>query len=272
MSQLTAISPAHLAPNRAPKRSLPSFQTSGVQPGTSPKFPKWNCRDQHPRFSSHSLALRYEAPRATRLPRAHPRGHCLSNRNTPKLKFLVTHTKQSLAQFLIATFGALERRSAANLQPAHRPSPTPALIASKRDSEILENCLTRFHSATSTFLIDNFLRDLSRGFSSHSPFASVPAWAGEAEGQLFCPEQRNAPRLVRVKTRGLCISNRHTYEKLELLLSAFRISETSISNRQENALHPRCKCRLGGPQLRCLAGVSLRGMLLRLVSPRDGPQ
>src|SRR5690348_849477 len=34
-------------------------------------------------------------------------------------------------------------------------------------------------------------------------------------------------------------SNRQTYEKLELLVSSFRISQTSVSNRQSNALHPR---------------------------------
>src|SRR5690348_3356957 len=62
-------------------------------------------------FASHSLALRNEGRPLTT-------GHCLSNRNTPKLKFLATYRKQSLGQFLIATFRAFPRR-APNFQPAH---------------------------------------------------------------------------------------------------------------------------------------------------------
>jgi len=204
MSQLTAISPAHLAPNRAPRRPFPSFRASGVQIPITSTFPKWNAT---------------------------------SNRNTPKLKFLVTHTKQTPAQFLIATFRALVRRTAASFQPAHCPFPDPGLFAAKRGHEILENCLTRVYSNTSKFLIDNFHRHSSSGFSSHSP-AQI-----RVEGPVAHPKKQKTPRLSQMKARGLCRSNRHTYEKLELPLSSFRISETSIPNRHKTALHPRCKRR-----------------------------
>ncbi len=53
-----------------------------------------------------------------------------------------------------------------------------------------------------------------------------------------------APRRLRPSAAAystlLAISNRHTYEKLEPILSTFRIRETCISNRHKNALHPRC--------------------------------
>jgi|SRR5215472_17953045 len=45
--------------------------------------------------------------------------------------------------------------------------------------EKLENCLTRFHSATSIFLIDNFYQDLSGGISSCSTL--IPVWIESGE-------------------------------------------------------------------------------------------
>jgi hypothetical protein len=206
MPPLIAIPSAHPSSKQTPKAPLPSFRTAGVQLGTYPTFPKWNA---------------------------------ISNRNTPKLKFILTHTKQSLAQFLIATFRALVRRSAVSSHPAHRSSTTPALIAIKSASRKLEISLTHFYSVTSKFLIDNFHRHLSSSLSPGSPAPS------RLKGPFTRPTKRKTPRLVLTKAKGPCSSNRHTYEKLELLLSAFRISETSISNRLKTALHPRCKRRLG---------------------------
>jgi hypothetical protein len=172
MSQLTATSsPGHPAPNGPPRIPLPSFQAPGIQPPITSTFPKWNAT---------------------------------SNRNTPKLKFPVTRTKQSLAQFLIATFRAFTRRAAASSQPAHPFSPTPGLIAIKSAHRKLEIFLTRLYSNTSKFLIDNFRRYLSSGFSNSSHV--LPP-----EGPLGRPEQRRAA--------SHRLSNRHTYEKLERELS-----------------------------------------------------
>ena len=121
-------------------------------------------------------------------------------RSTSKLKFAVTPTKQSLGPFLIATFRALPAKPA-----QHGPAPSSYSAARK-----LENHSTRFYSATSKLLIDNFARDLGCGISSHSSLATSHSR-----------------------------SNRHTYEKLELVLSTCRINKTSISNRHKTALHPR---------------------------------
>src|SRR5690348_3168841 len=49
-----------------------------------------------------------------------PKWNAISNRNTPKLKFLVTRTKQTLGQFLIATFRAFAHRTT-NFQSTYRP-------------------------------------------------------------------------------------------------------------------------------------------------------
>ena len=195
-------------PMSAPAQS-PSYPSVRIASPPQPsQFPKWNCRDQHRRFPSHSLALSYEGSlacpdkgRATCLPRAQPRGHCLSNRNTPELESLVTRTKQSPGQFLIATFRAFAHRSAGNFQSAHRPSPTPALIATKRVPRKLEISLTHIYSATSLFLIDNFCRFVG-GFSSRLPMIS-----------------RLTRRSRSVATAGRRFSNRKIYEKLELLVT-----------------------------------------------------
>ena len=106
-------------------------------------FPKWN--------GSHSALLpTRHSSLVTR--------HCIPNRNTPKLKFPVTHTKQSLGQFLIATFRAL---APMHIEYAPAPSGSP-------ETRKLENHLTRFQSATSKFLIDNFEPARRGGFSRHS--------------------------------------------------------------------------------------------------------
>ena len=117
------------------------------------------------RSLTHSLPLRNGGPLSA--------SHCFPNRNTPKLKFAVNHTKQSLAQFLIATFRAL-----AAMPREHWPARNGFPEARK-----LENRLTCFPSATSKFLIDNFWRDFSNRWSI-----------------LGRP----------------CISNRQSYEKLEV--------------------------------------------------------
>ncbi len=52
-------------------------------------------------------------------------------------------------------------------------------------------------------------------------------------------------------------SNRHTYEKLELPVSHRKHSVALISNRQENALHPRCFAAPQPSKLGPQAGVSL---------------
>ena len=149
-------------------------------PIPSYQFPKWN-RGHH----SAVLPARHS-------PLACPDGgtvarHCLSNRNTPKLKFPASYTKQSPAQFLIATFRALPAMPEEYLPVSDR-SP---------DARKLENHLTRFYSATSKFLIDNFVRPVS--IRSLSPLKIL------AGGN----------------------SNRHTYEKLEVPLSIAK-SATSI--------------------------------------------
>jgi hypothetical protein len=162
MSQLTATSsPGHPAPNGPPRIPLPSFQAPGIQPPITSTFPKWNA---------------------------------ISNRNTPKLRFFVTRTKQSLAECLIATFRAFTRRATASSQPVHPFSATPGLIAIKSAHRKLEIFLTRLYSTTSKFLIDNFRRYLSSEFSSCSlsPARSITSHR---------------------------LSNRHTYEKLERELS-----------------------------------------------------
>ena len=158
--------------------------------------PKWNCRGQRRRFSIHSTL-------ATR--------HCFSNRNTSKLELPVTHTKQSSGQFLIATFRALARRAVGIFQPAHRPSPAPALIVINSVARKLEILLTRSDSATSKFLIDNFCR-----------------LVGTAAFRHLAP------------VNSLFVSDRHTYGKLELLVSYTKQAPRPISNRHKNALHPRC--------------------------------
>src|SRR6185437_16254581 len=117
----------------------------------------------------------------------------------------VTRTKQSLAQFLIATFRAFVCRAAANLQTAHRPSQTPALIAIKRDPRKLENRLTRFHSATSKFLIDNFLRDLSACISSHSKLSPSLDRAHPSAAPILIAEIwkiRSCRNLLKTKERS----------------------------------------------------------------------
>ena len=91
------------------------------------------------------------------------------------------------------------------LTSRHAPTPNARLLAidhssltvDKRATQKLEFHISLFYSATSKFLIDNFHRYLSSGFSSHS-------LALTQEGPLA--------------TRH-CISNRHTYEKLEVGLS-----------------------------------------------------
>src|SRR5690348_14106467 len=112
-------------------------------------------------FASHSLALRNEGPLTT--------GHCCSNRNTSKLKFAVTHTKQSTGQFLIATFRAFAATPV-------RSRPTPGGFPEARK---LENSLSCFESAPSKFLIDNFHRDLSSTLSSRSILSPARIECGE---------------------------------------------------------------------------------------------
>ena len=110
----------------------------------------------------------------------------MSNRNTPKLKLDASDTKQSFGLFLIDTFRALPAMPEEYL-PASDRSP---------DARKLENRLTRFDSATSKFLIDNFVRPVS--IRSLSPLKIL------AGGN----------------------SNRHTYEKLEVPLN---IAESGTS-------------------------------------------
>jgi|SRR5690348_7542543 len=140
-----------------------------------------------------------------------PKWNAISNRNTPKLRFFVTHTKQSLAQFLIATFRAFTRRTAANFRTAHCPFPDPGLIAAKGGHRKLEICLTRFDSTTSKFLIDNF----SRIVQTHS-VAESKQDARSKKDRLFpfAPQCARTSSLQHL-TSSLQNSNRHTYEKLE---------------------------------------------------------
>lgn len=144
-----------------------------------------------------------------------PKWNGTSNRNTPKLESAITHRKQSPGKILIATFRAPLRRFAFR---SARPSP-PACTersrrgtrhCSKRAAQKLENCLTRVFSVIFKFLIDNSHRYLNRGFSSHSPLAA-----------------------------SHCRSNRHSYEKLEPLVSHRKHSLGLFSNRHKTALHPR---------------------------------
>jgi len=220
----------------------------GLGPTTRTQFPEWN--------GGHHSAL---------LPARHPSlvtRHRLSNRNTSELEFPVTHTKQSLAQFLIATFRAFMHGLADNFQPRHislaptlpaaaglcaaaavstlagsteRPlvSPeerraTPHCL--KTATRKLEIRLTRLYSATSKFLIDNFERPFRM-----SPISSFKDNRyGERGPFLFFFAQRcarisslqhRAPSLQLARCGGN--SNRHTYEKLELGISR-AISPTSI--------------------------------------------
>jgi len=115
-----------------------------------------------------------------------PKWNGMSNRNTPKLKLDASDTKQSFGLFLIDTFRALPA-----IPGGHRPAPRGFAEARK-----LENRLTRFHSATSKFLIDNFQRLVSSRSFRH-------------------------PKILIGRN-----SNRHTYEKLEVPLN---IAESATS-------------------------------------------
>jgi hypothetical protein len=128
-----------------------------------------------------------------------PKWNGNSNRNTPKLESAVTHRKQSSAQFLIATFRALSRPSA--FRPA-RHSPPGTHHSLQSGPRKLENRLTRFSSATSKFLIDNFCRDF------------VPASSLTSSLQLPTSSIQNQ------------YSNRHSYEKLEVGLT--HLSSTKV--------------------------------------------
>jgi|SRR5690348_3928696 len=103
-----------------------------------------------------------------------PKWNATSNRNTPELKFPVTHTKQSTGQLLIDTF-----RAFAAMPAQGRPAPNGFSAARK-----LENLLTCFRSTTPKFLIDNFHRDLSAALSSHSTLNPTLIECGE-EGPAF---------------------------------------------------------------------------------------
>ena len=197
MSYDKLIYPADRLP-LPPPRPAPFSKTLTLARRGRKEGPKWNrsaacplpiCAASERKPYSHS-------PLAT--------SHCLSNRNTPKLKLAVTHTKQSLAQFLIATFRAFVCRAAANLQTAHRPSQTPALIAIRRDPRKLENRLTRFHSATSKFLIDNFLRDLSASIYTRSKLGPSLDRTGPSASAFLIAELwkiRNRCNLLKTKGR-----------------------------------------------------------------------
>ena len=156
--------PRHPAPcyhwPMSPRPSNPPFlPVPESAPVTRTQFPKWNGR--------HHSAV------ATR--------HRLSNRNTPKLEFPVTHTKQSLGQFLIATFRAFATIQVRCWFTLRNEGPP---LSSGLEAQKLENLLTGFYSATSKFLIDNFQRDLGHAsikglagarsvlFSSRSPLAT----------------------------------------------------------------------------------------------------
>jgi len=165
------------------------------------------------------------------------------NRNTTKLKSPVTHTKQRPGQFLIATFRALARRAEGIFQPAHRPSPAPALIAIKSTPRKLEILLTLIHSATSKFLIDNF----SRVVQTYSVAESNQDGHSRKDRRLFvfAPQcartsslQHLASSLQPARPGGN--SNRKIYKKLELLVTYTKQTPALISNRKEMALHPRC--------------------------------
>ena len=192
----------HLRLCFAPCYHWPMSHRKPISPKAMPGRPALKPQTQFPKRNGchlsdlwparHSSLACPDGGRATR--------HCLSNRNTPKLKFAVTHTKQSLGQFLIDTFRALTATPA-----QYRPDPNNLPAAQK-----LENRLTFFHSATSKFLIDNFHRDVSRSASGHSPLDT-----------------------------SHCRSNRHTYEKLEIDVSHRKQTSEVISNRHKTALCPR---------------------------------
>ncbi len=184
------------AVNRLPRHPAPCYhwpmsaRTSNPPPApphnrtpvATTQFPKWNGRHHSAVLPArHSPALSAvegslacpDGGRATR--------HCLSNRNTPKLEFPVTHTKQSLGQFLIATFRAFATIQVQCWFTLRNEGPP---LSSGLEAQKLENLLTGFYSATSKFLIDNFQRDLGHAsikglagarsvlFSSRSPLAT----------------------------------------------------------------------------------------------------
>ena len=155
-------------------------------PIPSYQFPKWNG-------GHHSAVLP-----ARHSPLACPDGgrvarHCLSNRNTPNLEFPASHTKQSLGQFLIATFRALPGMSVQSWFTLRNERLAP----NSPEARKLENHLTPFRSATSKFLIDNFVH-IFDGFSA-------------SKHQLVTD---HCPLITAVGQ-----SNRHTYEKLEVVLN-----------------------------------------------------
>ena len=131
--------------NSPPPRPLDSAAIARTQ------FPKWNrsaacvlsiCAASGRQPHSHSpLAIR----------------HCLSNRNTSKLEFAVTPTKQSPGPFLIATFRAPATIPVQYWFTLRNEGPAPN---SSSEAQKLENLLTRLCSATYKFLIDNFVNVL----------------------------------------------------------------------------------------------------------------
>ena len=155
----------------------PTLLTSGLLRWPSPasqfsktltqEGPKWNGRRQRSRSFNHSLPLRNEGPLST--------SHCFPNRNTPKLKFAASHTKQSLAQFLIATF-----RAFAAMPREHWPARNGFPEARK-----LENRLTCLPSATSKFLIDNFWPVLCDALARHSLALGYEGLTLREEGSLL---------------------------------------------------------------------------------------
>ena len=145
-----------------------------------------------------SQATRLLLPSPLRTPKF-PKWNATSNRNTPKLEFPVTHRKQSSAQFLIATFRAFSRPF--GFRPA-RHSPPGARHNLRSGPRKLENRLTRFSSATSKFLIDNFHPHFAL---YRVPISSLQPLTSSAQYQY---------------------SNRQSYEKLEVDLT--RLSSTNV--------------------------------------------
>src|SRR5690348_2809218 len=131
-----------------------------------------------PRPSQFSKAISEGWPKPLALARRGgkegPKWNGISNRNTPELKFAVTHTKQSTAQFLIATFRAL----------AEMPAQDRSALGRSSEAQKLESRLTRFHSTTSKFLIDNFERLIGFASSSHSTLATSLSGA-QPRGHCF---------------------------------------------------------------------------------------
>jgi hypothetical protein len=230
-------------------KTLTLARRGGLARRRGKEGPKWNKRA--PRFLSICAAVEPARRGGSKPSSIDPRPcppHGASstqnpNRNTPKLKSSVTHTKQSPGQFLIATFRALVRRAAANIGLAGRPSPTPALIAIKTAARKLEILLTRVYSATSKFLIDNF----SRVVQTYSVAESNQDGHSRKDRRLFL----FAPQCARTSSlRHLASSlqparrggnsNRKIYEKLEILVTYTKQTPALISNRKEMALHPRC--------------------------------